>query len=75
MLANYVGQLGDGTTTDRQAPEPVAGGLVFANIAAGDDYTCGVTRDHAMYCWGDDYVGQLGDGGELPQVSPVRVSP
>jgi alpha-tubulin suppressor-like RCC1 family protein len=41
---NVWGELGDGTTTERLAPVPVAGGLSFTQISAGIDYTCGVDR-------------------------------
>ena len=45
----------------RAAPAPVAGGLAFAFISAGYDYTCGVAVDGTAYCWGDNEYGALGD--------------
>jgi alpha-tubulin suppressor-like RCC1 family protein len=59
---NLVGQLGDGTTTDRLTPVAVAGMLRFRQVSAGDGYTCGVTTDDRAYCWGDDVYNQLGNG-------------
>jgi alpha-tubulin suppressor-like RCC1 family protein len=53
--ANFGGQLGDGTTTQRPRPVPVAGGLRFRRIDAAG-YTCGLTTDNKAYCWGG---GQL----------------
>lgn len=38
--------------------------LAFASIAPGNTYTCGVTVEDLAYCWGNNLVGQLGDGTE-----------
>jgi len=38
---NATGQLGDGTTTTRTSPTPVAGGLKFAQIAMGSGFSGG----------------------------------
>ena len=62
---NSYGQLGDSmpspTAPARQTvPVPVAGGLTFRAITAGDRHTCGITVTGAAYCWGEDYRGQLG---------------
>lgn len=50
--------LGNNTsTTQRLPPEatripvPVLGGLTFASVSAGSDYTCGVTTGGGAYCW------------------------
>jgi alpha-tubulin suppressor-like RCC1 family protein len=61
---NNYGQLGDGTTTDsdENGPQAVIGGLKFARIAVGDEFTCGLTTRGAAYCWGYNGYGQLGDG-------------
>lgn len=58
--ANDVGQIGDGTTTNRSEPTAVAGGLTFRTIAAGWSHTCAVATDDMTYCWGVNYSGQLG---------------
>jgi len=34
-------------------PMPVSGGLKFAAISAGLDYTCGLTATGSVYCWGN----------------------
>ena len=60
---NLVGQLGDGTQSQRLSATPVSGGLSFTSISAGAlIHTCGVTTSGAAYCWGSDQYGQTGDG-------------
>lgn len=62
--ANDRGQLGDSTRTDRPVPTPVAGGLAFRSLSAGGRHTCGITRTRRhLYCWGDDFWGQIGRRG------------
>ena len=68
------GQLGDGTTTDRHVPVPVAGGLRFLLVSAGVEHTCGVTTDNRAYCWGRNDSGQLGDGTTNTALTPVAVA-
>jgi hypothetical protein len=48
---NEVGQVGDGTTTDRWTPVAVSGGLVFGDIDAGFRHSCGFANT-TVYCWG-----------------------
>ncbi|KAH9255533.1 hypothetical protein BASA81_006350 [Batrachochytrium salamandrivorans] len=65
MGANTVGQLGTGTgnTTSKTKPTPVIG-LAAKNIvsvACGYQHTCAVNANGAMFCWGLDAYGQLGD--------------
>ena len=60
---------------------PVIGLPAAIAIAAGSTHTCALTSAHAMYCWGDDTFGQLGDittpgsldGGQRSVPTPVAV--
>src|SRR5437660_1556184 len=37
----------------------------FASVTAGDSHTCGLTTGGAAFCWGLNYVGQLGIGSAV----------
>lgn len=71
---NSSGQLGDGTTTDRPTPVPVATGLRFASIRAGIYHTVALTPSGQAYAWGGNAEGQLGDGTTTARVAPVPVA-
>lgn len=71
--SNGQGQLGDGGTTSRWAPEPVSGDHVFRSLAAGDAGTCGITEHDELLCWGSSPAGPFGslDG---PAATPARIA-
>jgi alpha-tubulin suppressor-like RCC1 family protein len=71
---NGAGQLGDGTTTNRTRPTPVAGGLRFREVSTAITHSCGLTTDGRAYCWGSNRDGQLGDGTMTPRLTPVAVA-
>ncbi|MFN8930424.1 MAG: RCC1 domain-containing protein, partial [Alphaproteobacteria bacterium] len=73
---NWYGQLGDGTTTDRNTPTPVPlpdGVTSFTSITAGWEHSCGIGNNGRAYCWGFNEWGQLGDGTTTNRATPTLV--
>lgn len=44
------------------SPRPIDGFVYTASITAGDAHYCGVTMQGRVFCFGDNHLGQLGDG-------------
>lgn len=71
---NSDGQLGDGTTSTRNAPTQVSGLTSGVSaIAAGRFHTCAVLSTGALKCWGYNSSGQLGDGTTSTRNTPVDI--
>jgi alpha-tubulin suppressor-like RCC1 family protein len=62
-------QLGDGTQVQRNSPVPLPGSHKWKAVSAGGEHTCAIAvgepaagiTDGAMYCWGRNSAGQLGN--------------
>ena len=67
---NWLGQLGDGTTTDRSIPVQVSGLSGVVAVAGGDYHSLAVKSDGTVWAWGDNYHGQLGDGTTTQRPHP-----
>jgi alpha-tubulin suppressor-like RCC1 family protein len=65
---NVYGTLGDGTTTQRNAPVQIGNG--YSSVAAGSQHTAAVQADGTLWAWGDNHSGQLGDGTTTSQLVP-----
>lgn len=71
---NYYGQLGIGTLEDRSTPVDVMGlddGITA--VASGSNFNCALTVSGGVKCWGNDHIGQMGDGRLLWSSIPVSV--
>jgi len=66
---NFFGQIGDTTNTQRNILVSVTLAGVSA-IAAGRNHSLALLSTGAVWAWGDDSVGQLGDGALVPQNAP-----
>ena len=84
---NTDGELGDGTTRDSVTPQRVSTDRRFAAISAGGNifvgkpgevstwgFTCGVTVDGVVMCWGDNRHGTLGNGTIQRALTPIAIA-
>jgi alpha-tubulin suppressor-like RCC1 family protein len=77
---NLRGELGaptgtcTGSTLCSTVPVLVSGGLKWKALAVGLEFTCGVSTTDAVYCWGANTFGQLGNGATTDSTVPVQVT-
>lgn len=73
---NSNGQIGDGTTTDRAVYTPLAGGVTgWKRIEVDNNFACGIANSDAMYCWGENTLGTVGDNTTVQRTIPTAVVP
>lgn len=71
---NVVGQLGDGTLTERHTPVDVIGlASGVTAISSGNGHVCALTNTGGVKCWGYGTYGQLGENSFESRSSPVDV--
>jgi alpha-tubulin suppressor-like RCC1 family protein len=72
--ANWYGQLGDGTYTNRETPVQIMSSGV-SSVALGTYHTCAIKTDGSLWCWGANWYGQLGvgDGTYANRDTPVQI--
>ena len=78
---NDLGQLGDGTTIPWEDPIVEAPGRLtptrimgdVAHVSAGGDHTLAIRTDGSLWGWGDNGIGQLGDGTRIDRLIPTLI--
>lgn len=71
---NSKGQIGDGTTENRNAPvEIVRDGVTWVAVAAGLDFSLAIDNQGRLWAWGSNVAGQLGDGTVSDSLLPRQV--
>ncbi|HOM27233.1 MAG TPA: hypothetical protein PKV21_06980, partial [bacterium] len=75
---NKYGQLGNGTTENRnyavQVKGPEGKGYLknIIDIKAGAFHVLALAKDGTVWAWGDNEFGQLGDGTYIQRIFPVK---
>lgn len=64
----------DGGVATSSDPVSVLGDHACASLSAAQFHTCGLAAVGEVYCWGDNFYGQLGDGTRTDPGQPVRVT-
>ena len=73
---NHYGQLGDGTTVNKNVPTQIGTDTDWASIDAASITTVAIKTDGSLWAWGDNSHGQIGDGNHGPLVFntiPTRI--
>jgi len=70
---NANGQLGDGTTDQRESPVPVLGIGRAIRVAAGGSHSLALKPDGTVRAWGWNSNGQLGNGTTNEHWTAVRI--
>jgi hypothetical protein len=65
--ANGSGQLGDGTTTNRDFPEDVNGVSNALSVAVGFNYSCALLEGGTVMCWGSAVYTGTGEPTSIAQ--------
>ena len=77
---NNYGQLGDGTTTQRNISVQVKenASVSFEDVKAvfaGGSHTVAIKNNGTLWAWGSNSYGQLGDGTTTNRSYPVQIKP
>jgi len=71
---NAVGQLGDGTKSNRITPVKVIGISDVVHIAGGNYHSVALKADGTVWAWGDNEFGGLGTGNTTEMITPKQVN-
>jgi len=70
---NFSGQLGNGTTFDKNIPTQVGTASDWQTVVAGMHHTVALKKDGTLWAWGKNTLGELGDGTTTNSRSPKQI--
>lgn len=70
---NELGQLGDGTYTDRSSPVPIGKDSDWVMVRPGYWHTLGLKTDGTLWAWGYNNSGMFGDGTSGNSLTPKKI--
>ncbi len=71
---NQCGVIGDNTITDKSSPVSTVGGFSdWCQISTGQNHSAAVRTGGAVWAWGRNLCGQLGDNATTNKSSPISV--
>ena len=78
--SNGVGQLGDGTTTDRYTPTEITDNFslnteeTITEFNLGESHSSAITSEGRIFTWGWNDYGRLGDGTTTNRYTPTEIT-
>lgn len=70
---NNEGQVGDGSTTNRNTATQVGIANDWVTVSGGSWNTCGTRSGGTAWCWGYNGEGAVGDGTGIDRLDPAQV--
>jgi alpha-tubulin suppressor-like RCC1 family protein len=71
--SNTVGELGDGTLTNRCSPvREISSSTDWCQVSSGFSHIVAIKTSGELWAWGSNNCGRLGDGTSTNRCSPVR---
>ena len=71
---NSNGQLGDGTTTQRNSPVPLTTLSSMEAVSSGGTHSLALRNNGTVWGWGNNANGQLGDGTIVQEAAPEQLA-
>ena len=70
---NSYGQLGDGTTVNKNTPTQIGTDSNWKTVIAGGYHTMAMKKDGTLWVWGFNSNGNLGDGTTIHKTIPTQI--
>ena len=70
---NLYGQLGDGSTSNKNIPTQIGTEQDWQSISSGTHHTIGIKSNGTIWAWGRNNNGQLGDGTTISKYTPIQI--
>jgi len=74
--SSSAGQLGNNSAISRSSPVQISSATDWHYVSCGLDFTLalrGSSSSYTLWAWGNNNVGQLGDGTKISKSSPVQI--